>query len=346
MSKDYYNILGVEKSATESEIKKAYRKLAMKYHPDKNPDDESAESKFKEASESYEVLSNPQKKQQYDQFGSVGNQSSMDMDDIFSNFGDMFGDIFGNSRQTNSRQQRGSDLKIKMTLNYLDVLNGVTKKVKLSRKHVCSTCSGTGGKETDNCSTCGGSGKKVHVQNTILGQVQSVSACNQCNGFGYSIKVPCVDCNSTGNMSKEETVSIEIPAGVESGMQLRQRGSGNYARNGMPGDLIIELVVDDMHGFDRSNSNIHTSLVISIPEAILGCEKVVKSIDGKELPLTINPGMQSGKKYRFNSQGLPDLNYKVRGDLICTVVIHIPKSISDEEKRIIEGLGESSNFKS
>lgn len=348
MNKDYYSVLGVDKSASESEIKKAYRKLAMKYHPDKNPDNKDAESKFKEAAEAYEILGDVQKKQQYDQYGTTGNNSHMNMDDIFSQFGDIFGGAFGggsNPFGAHTRQNKGSDLKIKMNLTYLDVLNGVKKKIKLKRKHVCNSCTGTGGEETETCVTCKGSGKQVIIQQTMLGAMQSVTSCRDCNGFGYSIKKPCNDCNATGNTIKEEIVEIEIPKGVETGMQLRQRGSGNYIRNGLPGDLIISIEVDDMLGYQRYNNNIHTSLSISIPEAIMGCEKSIKSIDGNELKFKIEPGVQSGKVYKFSSEGLPDVNYHVRGDMLCDVVVYIPYNISEDEKLIIDKLKESSNFK-
>lgn len=348
MSKDYYSILGVDKSATDSEIKKAYRKLAMKYHPDKNPDDKQAEDKFKEAAEAYEILGDVAKRQQYDQYGTTGNQQGMNMDDIFSNFGDIFGDIFGsgghNPFGNQTRQDRGGDLKIKINLTFSDVLHGVKKKIKLNRKHICSTCNGTGGEETDVCDYCNGIGKKVTIQQTVLGAMQSVTSCQSCNGFGYSIKKPCKDCKG-GYISKEDIIEVEIPAGVETGMQLRQRGSGNYVRNGIPGDLIILLEIDDMVGYERHNNNVHTFINISIPEAIMGCEKTIKSIDGNDLKFKIEPGVQSGKTYKFNNEGFPDINYKVRGDLICKVVVYIPKTLSNEEMKIISDLNESNNFK-
>jgi molecular chaperone DnaJ len=348
MSKDYYSILGVDKYADEKEIKKAYRKLALKYHPDKNPDDKEAEDKFKEATEAYEILGDAQKRQQYDQYGTTGNAHNMDMNDIFSQFGDIFGDIFGNSNPFGGgagggRRNRGSDLKIKLTLNYKDVLNGVKKKIKMKRKHVCNTCAGTGGKETDMCTTCRGTGKRVHVQQTVLGQMQQVVSCNDCNGFGYSIKTPCNDCDRGYNL-KEEIIEIEIPKGVETGMQLKQRGSGNYVANGMPGDLIVLLEVEDTNGYIRNGNNVHTSLTISIPEAVLGCEKTIKDIEDNDLKVKIEPGTESGKSIKFRGQGLPDINYRVRGDLICKVHVRIPKSISDEERKLIEQLRGSSNF--
>lgn len=339
---DLYKILNIDRGSTKSQIKKAYRELAIKHHPDKG----GSEEEFKKISSAYSILSDDKKRQQYDQYGTTGDDQGMNMNDIFSNFGDIFGDIFGNSNPfaQQTRQNKGVDLKIQMNLTYLDVLNGVKKKIKLNRKHVCNTCSGTGGKEVDNCIKCNGSGKQINIQNTIVGQIKSVSNCTYCNGFGYSIKKPCTDCTG-GYVSKEEIMEVEIPPGVETGMQLRQRGSGNYVRNGIPGDLIILLNVEDTYSFVRQNSNILTSLNISISEAILGCVKIVKSIDGNDLKLNIEPGVQSGKQYRFNNEGLPDFNYKVRGDFICQIVIHIPKNISDEEKDIIKKLGESTNFK-
>lgn len=343
--RNLYEILNIDKGASKEDIKKSYRKLAIKHHPDKGGDEEE----FKEINNAFNILYDDDKRKQYDQFGTVGSQPNMDMNDIFSNFGDIFGDIFGSSNpfgnQHGQRHNVGSNIIIRLKLTYLDVLNGVKKKVKLNRKHVCSNCNGTGGEQTTSCSTCNGTGKRVHVQNTILGQMQSVVACNDCNGFGYSIKVPCSECEATGYIPKEEILEVEIPKGVQSGMQLKQRGSGNFVRNGIPGDLIVDLVVEDMFGFDRRENNLHTSLTISIPEAILGCEKIIKNIDGKELKFSIEPGMQSGKSYRFKSEGLPDINYGVRGDLICTVIIHIPKTITDDEKELIKSLGESSNFK-
>ena len=348
MSKDYYNILGVSRTATDKEIKKAYRKLALKYHPDKNPDDKAAEDKFKEAAEAYEILRDTNKKQKYDKYGTVGEQPHMDMGDIFSQFGDIFGNMFGNSGGSNpfgAKRKRGTDLKIKINVSLLDVVNGIKKKIKIKRKHTCGNCAGKGGTKTDTCPKCKGEGKRIAVQNTMLGQMQSIVNCDYCNGFGYSIKKPCLDCNSSGYVAKEEIFEIDIPRGMETGMQLRQKGSGNYVTNGIPGDLIVLIEVDDDANFIRNNSNLHTSLNISIPEAILGCTKTIRTIDNRDLDVEIEPGTPSGKTIRFRNEGLPDFSYNVKGDLLCKVSVHIPKDITDEEREIIEKLNGFDSFK-
>jgi len=324
---DLYKILNISKDSTKSQIKKAYRELVLTAHPDKGGDEEL----FKKINNAYSILSDDTKRKNYDKYGSVDNDY---IDDIFSRF--------GNFNQPNIT--KGVDLRIQMNLTYMDVLNGVVKSIKLNRKHICGVCRGTGGEEVDSCGSCNGSGKKVHVQNTIFGQVRGVYSCQDCNGFGYSIRKECGSCVG-GYILKEDIVQIEIPPGVETGMQLRQPGYGNHIRNGVPGDLIIVLNIEDLYSFVRQNNNVISSFTISIPEAILGCSKVVKGIDGKDLQVNIEPGVSSGQKYRFKNEGLPDFNYRVRGDLIYQVDINIPKSITKQEEDIIRKLSESESFK-
>lgn len=369
MSKrDYYDVLGVSKGASADEIKKAYRKLAIKYHPDKNPDDKVAEEKFKEAAEAYEVLSNPEKKQRYDQFGHAGAQSGfgggyggggMNMEDIFSQFGDIFGggsgspfDSFfgggGQSSRGGRRVQRGTNLRIKVKLTLEEIANGVEKKIKVNKQVVCSTCDGTGAKDKNSfqtCKTCGGSGAVRRVTNTILGQMQTTSTCPTCNGEGTTISAKCGTCHGDGVTRGEETISINIPAGVSEGMQLSMSGKGNAApRGGVPGDLIILVEEIPHESLKREGINVIYDLHVSFVDATLGASIEVPTIDGKAR-IKLDPGTQGGKILRLKGKGIPEVNSYHKGDQLVQVNIWTPKILNNEERELLEKLKDSPNFK-
>jgi len=367
MSKrDYYDILGVAKGASAEEIKKAYRKLAIKYHPDKNPDDKSAEEKFKEAAEAYEVLSNPEKKQRYDQFGHAGvggaagggySGGGMNMEDIFSQFGDIFGgggspfdSFFGGGGQSRGgrRVAKGSNLRIKVKLTLEEIANGAEKKIKVNKQITCKTCDGTGAKDKSSvstCKTCGGSGAVRRVTNTILGQMQTTATCPTCHGSGQQITAKCNVCHGEGTVRGEETITINIPAGVSEGMQLSMAGKGNAAPNGgIPGDLIILIEELPHETLKREGNNIVYDLHISIIDATIGASVEVPTIDGKA-KIKIDPGTQSGKLLRLKGKGIPEVNSYHRGDEIIHVNIWTPKALSSEERAMLEKLRESPNFK-
>lgn len=367
MSKrDYYDVLGVAKGASAEEIKKAYRKLAIKYHPDKNPDDKSAEDKFKEAAEAYEVLSSPEKKQRYDQFGHAGvggaagggyGGGGMNMEDIFSQFGDIFGgggspfdSFFGGGGQSRGgrRVAKGSNLRIKVKLTLEEIANGAEKKIKVNKQVSCKTCDGTGAKDkgsVSTCSTCGGSGSVRRVTNTILGQMQTTATCPTCHGSGQQITAKCGACHGDGTVRGEETIAINIPAGVSEGMQLSMAGKGNAAPNGgIPGDLIILIEEIPHETLKREGNNVVYDLHVSIPDAALGASVEVPTIDGKA-KIKIEPGTQSGKLLRLKGKGIPEVNSYHRGDQIIHVNIWTPKSLNSEERALLEKLRESPNFK-
>ena len=359
--RDYYDILGVARNASADEIKKAYRKLAIKFHPDKNPGDKEAEEKFKEAAEAYEVLSNQEKRQRYDQFGHAGpaggfGGGSMNMEDIFSQFGDIFGggspfeSFFGGGGQTRGgrRVQRGSNLRIKVKLTLSEIANGVEKKIKVSKSVHCQTCDGTGARDKSSfhtCSTCRGSGAVRRVTNTILGQMQTTSTCPTCNGEGTQITSKCNVCHGDGVVRGEETISINIPAGVSEGMQLSMSGKGNAApRGGIPGDLIILVEEVPHETLKREGNNIIFDLHISFVDAALGSSVEVPTIDGKA-KIRIEPGTQGGKILRLKGKGVPEVNSYHRGDQLIYVNIWTPKALSREERDLLEKLAESPNFK-
>ena len=368
MSKrDYYDILGVSKNASAEEIKKAYRKLAIKFHPDKNPDDKSAEDKFKEGAEAYEILSNPEKKQRYDQFGHAGNQGGfgggqgggMNMDDIFSQFGDIFGggggspfDSFfgggGQSSRGGRRVQRGTNLRIKVKLTLEEIANGVEKKIKVNKQILCNTCDGSGAKDKNSfstCKTCGGSGAVRRVTNTILGQMQTTSTCPTCNGEGSTITAKCDTCHGEGVSRGEETISINIPAGVSEGMQLSMSGKGNAApRGGVPGDLIILIEEIPHETLKREGINIIYDLHVSFVDATLGASIEVPTIDGKAR-IKLDPGTQGGKILRLKGKGIPEVNSYHKGDQLIQVNIWTPKVINNEERELLEKFRASENFK-
>jgi len=366
MSKrDYYEVLGVAKGAPADEIKKAYRKVAMQYHPDRNPGDKAAEEKFKEAAEAYEVLSDTDKRGQYDRYGHAGlsgngrgfgGGGSMNMDDIFSQFGDIFGDdlfgsFFGGGRRGGgggrARGVRGSNLRVKIKLNYEEIAKGVSKNIKVKKYVGCTTCSGSGAKDKNSvqtCSTCGGSGQVRRVSNTFLGQMQTVTTCPTCNGEGSIVTAKCPVCKGEGRVYGEETVSIDIPAGVQEGMQLSVSGRGNAGeRGGPPGDLII-LIEEEQHPeLHRDGLNVAYELHLSFPDAAFGIQAEVPTIDGKA-KIKIPPGTQSGKIFRLKGKGFPGVNSYERGDQLIHVNVWTPQHLTPEEKTMLEKLGDSPNF--
>jgi molecular chaperone DnaJ len=360
MSKrDYYDILGVNKGASADEIKKAYRKMAIKYHPDKNPDDASAEEKFKEAAEAYEVLSNDDKRARYDQFGHEGMRGGgfgggghMSMDDIFSHFGDIFGGAFGGGfgggGSTRRRVNRGSNLRVKVKLSLQDVANGVEKKIKLNKYKECEACHGSGaerGSSPTTCPTCHGSGQVTRVTNTFLGQMQTASTCPQCGGTGEQITNKCTSCHGNGIVKGEEIVTINIPPGVADGMQLSVSGKGNAgARGGVPGDLIVLIEEKEDPELVRDGNNLLYDLYVNFADAALGTTTEIPTIDGKAR-IKIAPGTQGGKVLRLKGKGIPDVNGYGRGDILVNVNIWTPRDLSKEEKTILEKLRDSKNFK-
>ncbi len=364
MSKrDYYEILGVSRDAKPEEIKKAYRQKALKFHPDKNPGDDTAEARFKEAAEAYEVLSNPEKKSRYDQFGHAGMSNNfgggfsgggMSMEDIFSQFGDIFGGAFGGgfsgfggSGRRTRRVNKGSNLRIKVKLKLEDILNGVEKKIKVNKYIACNSCSGTGarnGSAYRTCSTCNGAGRVTRVTNTFLGQMQTTSSCPGCGGEGQTIEEKCSSCYGNGIVKKEEVISINIPAGVQEGMQLSLSGKGNTApRGGIPGDLIVLVEEVPHEKLIRDDMNLLYDHHISFPEAVLGTGIEVPTLEGKAR-IKIEPGTQGGKVLRLKGKGLPSVNAYGRGDLLVNINIWTPQSVNAEEKEVLDRLKDSENF--
>jgi molecular chaperone DnaJ len=368
MSKrDYYEILGVAKTASADEIKKAYRKVAMQFHPDRNPGDKAAEEKFKEAAEAYEVLSDADKKAQYDRYGHAGvsgqgrgfgGGGGMNMEDIFSQFGDIFGDdlfgsFFGGGQRggragQRSRGVRGNNLRVKLKLNYEEIAKGVTKNIKVKKHVSCTTCEGSGAKDKGSmqtCGGCGGSGQVRRVQNTFLGQMQTVTTCPNCHGEGSTITAKCSSCKGEGRVFGDETVSIDIPAGVQEGMQLNVSGKGNAGeRGGMPGDLII-LIEEEAHKeLYREGLNVAYELHLSFPDAVFGTQVEVPTIDGKA-KIKIPAGTQSGKILRLKGKGFPSVNSYEKGDQLVQVSVWTPQELNAEEKALLEKLGQSPNFK-
>jgi molecular chaperone DnaJ len=372
MSKrDFYEILGVSKSSSADEIKKAYRKVAMQFHPDRNPGDKAAEEKFKEAAEAYEILSDTDKKAKYDRHGhqafgpgtgggggGYGGGGGMDMNDIFSQFGDVFGDdmfggFFGGGQSrsrggTKARGQRGSNLRIKLKLNYEEIANGVNKQVKVKKHVLCTTCGGNGAKDSSSvqtCGTCKGSGQVRKVTNTFLGQMQTVNTCPTCNGEGSTVTAKCTPCKGEGRVYGEETISIDIPAGVQDGMQLSMSGKGNAGeRGGSSGDLIIMIEEEQHESLHRDGLNVSFDLYITIPDAIFGTSVEVPTIDARA-KIKIPAGTQSGKIFRLKGKGFPEVQGYAKGDQLIHVNIWTPQEVSEEEKIALNKMQESENFK-
>ena len=361
--RDYYEVLGVSKSADATEIKKAYRKLALKYHPDKNPGDKEAEEKFKEAAEAYDVLSNEEKRRRYDQFGHAGVGGAgqggfgggMSMDDIFSQFGDIFGSFggfsgfggFGGGRSAR-RVNRGTNLRVKVKMNLQEIATGIEKKIKVKKYVACQHCNGTGakdGKSYSTCSTCKGSGQVTRVQNTILGAMQTTSTCPTCEGEGKIINEKCTFCNGEGVLMSEEVMSINIPAGVGEGMQLSLSGKGNAARRGgVNGDLIVLIEEEEHPELVRDGNDLLYNVFIGYPEAVLGETVEIPTIEGK-VKVKIEAGTQPGKILRLRGKGLPDVNGYGKGDLLAKVNVWIPKNLSKDEKKLVEKMKEAEGFK-
>ena len=348
--RDYYDVLGVERNADEKEIKKAYRKIALKFHPDKNPDDKAAEDKFKEAAEAYEILSDSNKRSRYDQYGhqGVGGASQggrggfggMNMDDIFDQFGDIFGSSFGGGRRGGggSRVARGSDLRIKIKLNLKEVALGVTKKIKVNKLVNAE------GVTYNTCKTCNGQGRVMRVTQTMLGAMQTQSTCHSCHGTGKLIDKKPAGVDSQGLKRSEEVVEISIPAGVEEGMQLKVGGKGNAGPfNGIPGDLLVVIEESKHDDLQREGSNLHYEAYVSFVDAVLGASIEVPLVEGKA-KIKIEPGTQSGKMLRLRGKGLPSVQGFGSGDLLVHLNVWTPKKVSSEEKEMLEKLKDSENF--
>jgi molecular chaperone DnaJ len=360
--RDYYEVLGVSKSATEEEIKKAYRKKAIQYHPDKNPGDKEAEEKFKEAAEAYEVLSNADKRARYDQFGHAGMSGAgggfsgggMSMEDIFANFGDLFGghfgDIFGGGfggGSTSSRVRKGSDLRVRIKLNLKEIANGAEKKIKVKKHVSCSHCNGSGaeGNSYSSCSRCKGTGRITRVQSSIFGQMQTQSVCPDCEGTGRIITKKCSHCNGNGVIVAEEVIDVKIPAGVMDGMCLTMQGKGNAARNGsVPGNLLIVVEEEAHPDLIRDENDLIYNLLLPISTVVIGGTVEVPTVDSK-VKVKIDPGTQPGKILRLKGKGLPSVNSYGNGDLLVNIGVYIPEKLSKEEKKIFEDLENSSNLK-
>jgi molecular chaperone DnaJ len=346
--RDYYEVLGIERNANESEIKKAYRKLAIKYHPDKNPDDKSAEDKFKEAAEAYEVLSNAEKKARYDQYGHAGMGGAggfgggMNMDDIFSQFGDIFGGGFGGSfgggRSGGSRAARGTNLRVKMKLTLDEIASGVKKKIKVNKLVNAE------GVTFKTCQTCNGTGRIMRVAQTFLGAMQTQSTCPTCQGAGKMIDKKPADADQNGLKRQEEVIEIEIPAGVEEGMQLSVTGKGNAGPfNGYPGDLIVVIEEAPHEELRRDGENLHYEAFINFVDAVLGESIEIPTVNGKA-KIKVEPGTQSGKMLRLKGKGLPRLQQHGSGDLFVHINVYTPTKVSKEERELLEKLKNSENF--
>lgn len=350
MKEDYYDILGVSKSASDSEIKKAYRKQALKYHPDKNPGDAEAEEKFKKAAEAYEILSDSDKRARYDQFGHQAFDGAggfggggMNMDDIFSQFGDIFGGAFGGGfggfgGGAGRRVAKGSNLRIRVSLTLEEIANGVEKKIKVKRKVQAP------GTTYKTCPTCNGTGQVTKIANTILGRMQTSSPCPTCGGAGQTIDKLGSGGDSQGMIAKEETVSVKIPAGVVDGMQLKVTGKGNDAPgNGVAGDLLVLISEKEHDVLKREGDNLHYDLYVSLPDAVLGASKEINTVTGK-VRIKLDPGVQSGKILRLRGKGVPSINGYGRGDLLVHVNVWTPKTLNKSQKEFFESMRNDEHF--
>lgn len=368
--RDYYQVLGVDKSATAEEIKKAYRKAAIEFHPDKNPDDPTSEEKFKEAAEAYDVLSSPEKKARYDQFGHSATGSGagggggsyqsyggfggggFSMDDIFERFGDIFGGHFSSGGYggsgSSTRVNRGSDLRVKVKLTLSEIVSGTTKKLKINKQIVCDQCSGTGARDKNSystCTTCGGSGHTTQVVNTIFGRQQATVVCPTCNGEGKMITHTCTKCHGEGTVKGEEVVEIRIPAGVGEGMQLSVSGKGNAARRGgVNGDLLVLIEEEPHPELNREGNDLIYNLNINITDAILGAQVEIPTVDSRA-KIKIEPGTNAGRVLRLRGKGIPDVNGYGTGDLLVIIDLYVPSHISPAEKEALKKLQSSENFK-
>ena len=361
--RDYYEVLGVQRNANADEIKKAYRKAAIKYHPDKNPGDKEAEEKFKEAAEAYDVLSNQDKRARYDQFGHAGMSGAagggfggggfgggFSMEDIFSQFGDIFGGHFGgfSSRGGGRRVNRGSDIRVKVKLTLSEIANGTTKKLKISKTIACDKCGGSGAKDSSSystCSTCNGTGVVTRVENTFFGRMQTQGVCPTCGGEGKTITAKCDKCSGEGVVRGDEVVEIKIPAGVGEGMAVTVQGKGNAARRGgVNGDLLVMIDEERHPELVRDGNDLIHNLNLTVTSCILGGEVEVPTIDGKA-KIKIAPGTHAGKVLRLRGKGLPDVNGYGRGDILIVVDITIPSSLTSEERKLVEKLAEQPHFK-
>lgn len=366
--RDYYEVLGVSRNATKEDLKKAYRKLAMQYHPDRNPGDKEAEEKFKEAAEAYEVLSDDDKRAKYDRFGHDGLRAGgfsgggfTDINDIFSHFSDIFGggsifdEFFGTSSSRGRSGRRrttgtpGSDLRVVLNLTLEEIATGTEKKIKLKRYVTCSDCNGTGAEKGTSkkvCSVCKGSGEIRQVSRSIFGQFVNITPCSSCNGEGEVVDIACKKCQGDGRVQEESTVKIEVPAGVHDGSYMTMRNQGNAGkRGGENGDLVVVFKEIEHQYFVREDDNIIYELHLTIPEAILGTELEVPTLNGKAM-VTIEPGTPSGKLLKMTNKGIKHLNQPGFGDQIIKVFVEIPKKLSAKEKELIKELAEMPNFKS
>jgi len=376
--KDYYEILGVSRDASQEEIKKAYRKMAIKHHPDKNPGDKEAERKFKEAAEAYEILGNPDKRKKYDRFGHAGvkggagagssggfHGGGMTIEDIFEQFGDIFGGGFGSAfsgfggfgdfgettgrRRRSRKTSKGSNIRVKVALTLEEIAKGANKKLKLNKYIQCDACNGTGAENASSsaystCPTCKGSGQVTQVTNTFLGQMQTTSSCPQCGGEGRILHNKCTKCHGEGIVKGNEVVSVDIPAGVAEGMQMTVSGKGNAARRGgINGDLIVLIEEKEHPYFTRDGNDLIYGLYISFPTAAMGGPVEVPTLDGK-VKIKVEPGTQPGKILRLRGKGLPEVNGYGKGDLLVNVNVWVPKNLTKEEKKMMETMEHSSNF--
>lgn len=364
--RDYYEVLGVDKNASADEIKKAYRKKAIQYHPDKNPGDKEAEEKFKEAAEAYEVLSDPQKKQRYDQFGHAGmggaggfSGSNMNMEDIFSMFGDVFGghfgggfsDFFGGGGRS-QRVPRGTDLRVKVRLTLEEIATGVEKKIKVRKLVSCQSCNGTGsadGREGETCQTCHGTGRVVRTQRGIFGMMQVQDTCPTCGGTGKVIRNKCSKCSGEGVVRDEEIITITIPAGASGGMQFTIEGKGNAApHGGIPGNLLVLVEEEEHPNLIHDGNDLIYNLLLDMPTAILGGQVMIPTLTG-DAKITIAPGTQPGKVLRMKGKGLPMIDQYARqygmGDLLINVGVYIPEHLNKEEMAMIDKMKNSDNVR-
>jgi molecular chaperone DnaJ len=353
MAQDYYDILGVSRTATADEIRKAYRKLAMQYHPDRNPDDKAAEEKFKECAQAYEVLSDADKRARYDRYGHQafeggggGGGGFHDAGDIFSQFADMFGGGGGRTQQR-QRGQQGGNLRIKVKLSLADIMTGVDKKIKISKDIACRGCNGSGAKDRNSvtqCGTCRGSGYVRKMQSTFLGQMQTTVACPTCHGAGETITAKCTICKGAGVERGEEIVTVPLPKGVSAGLQLSMSGRGHSGRNGGPnGDLVVEIEEIPHETLQRDGANLIYDLALNYADTVLGTQAIIPTVDG-QLKLTIPPATQAGKVFKLRDKGLPVLQSYEKGDLLVHISVPSPKNLSREAQELLEKMRNMNDF--